>query len=108
MFACAGQDGLPSGFDGATPLADPSRPAWEDAPQPRDPFRSDNRAGLSGTLHRISAIRARDRSVIGLTYRIGRHIKGSKRSAMSVHVLHSFIRNSRVYERRSLFPEPTS
>lgn len=33
--------------------------------------------GLTGTLHRISAIKDRDGSVIGLTYRIGRHVPGT-------------------------------
>ena len=42
-----------------------------------DPFHADNRMGLTGTLHRISAIRDRDGSVIGLTYRIGRHVAGT-------------------------------
>jgi len=34
--------------------------------------------GVVGTLHHVSAIRDSDarRSVIGLTYRIGRHIPG--------------------------------
>lgn len=41
-----------------------------------DIFCSDNRAGIPGTLHRISAIRGRRREVLGLTYRIGRHLKG--------------------------------
>ena len=41
-----------------------------------DPFHADNRMGLKGTLHRISAIRDRDGSVIGITYRIGRHMPG--------------------------------
>ncbi len=41
-----------------------------------DPFSFDNRMGIDGSLHRISAIRDRDRSIIGLTYRIGRHIPG--------------------------------
>ena len=40
-------------------------------------FRADNRAGVPGTLHRISAIRGRDRSVIGLTYRVGRSMPGA-------------------------------
>jgi len=40
-------------------------------------FRADNRAGVPGTLHRISAIRARDRSVMGLTYRVGRSMPGA-------------------------------
>ena len=50
----------------------------------RDPFQGDNRAGLDGTLHRISAIRDRDRSVIGLTYRVGRHMEGPPHTAISV------------------------
>lgn len=43
-----------------------------------DPFDADDRLGLEGTLHRICAIRNRDqpRSIIGLTYRIGRHFPG--------------------------------
>ena len=43
-----------------------------------DPFNAENRMGLDGTLHRISAIRGRDqqRSITGLTYRIGRHVSG--------------------------------
>ncbi|DBA79023.1 TPA: PFAM ATPase associated with various cellular activities (AAA) [Trebouxia sp. C0004] len=43
-----------------------------------DLFYADNRLGVEGTLHRISAIRNRDkhRSVIGLTYRVGRHMPG--------------------------------
>jgi stage III sporulation protein AA len=40
-------------------------------------FSSDNRAGLDGTLHRISAIRNRQDRIIGLTIRIGRAIYGS-------------------------------
>lgn len=32
------------------------------------------RMGLDGTLHRVSAMRARDGRVLGLTYRIGRHV----------------------------------
>ena len=35
-------------------------------------FTSDNRSGIPGTLHRISAIRNRQGKVIGLTCRIGR------------------------------------
>jgi len=41
-----------------------------------DIFTSDNRAGIPGTLHRISAIRGRRHEILGLTYRIGRHIEG--------------------------------
>lgn len=34
-------------------------------------------AGIANTLHRISAMRGRDGEILGLTYRIGRHIKGT-------------------------------
>ncbi|GBF23158.1 ycf45 protein [Candidatus Gastranaerophilus sp. (ex Termes propinquus)] len=40
-------------------------------------FTSDNRSGIAGTLHRISAIRNRQGKVIGLTCRIGRVITGT-------------------------------
>lgn len=39
-------------------------------------FSSDNRAGVPGTLHRISAMRGRQGEVLGLTYRVGRHLEG--------------------------------
>ena len=39
-------------------------------------FVGDNRAGIQGTLHRISAIRNRNGSVVGLTCRVGRALKG--------------------------------
>lgn len=39
-------------------------------------FRTDNRTGIDGTLHRISAIRNKREQVIGLTLRIGRYIEG--------------------------------
>ncbi|CAI9117186.1 OLC1v1018532C1 [Oldenlandia corymbosa var. corymbosa] len=39
-------------------------------------FGDDNRAGIAGTLHRISAIRSREGAVIGLTCRVGRAIQG--------------------------------
>jgi stage III sporulation protein AA len=39
-------------------------------------FGGDNRAGIQGTLHRISAIRNRNGSVVGLTCRVGRALKG--------------------------------
>lgn len=42
-----------------------------------DDFTSDNRAGIPGTLHRISAIRNRKSHIIGLTCRIGRAIFGT-------------------------------
>ncbi|XP_020537012.1 protein SEEDLING PLASTID DEVELOPMENT 1 isoform X2 [Jatropha curcas] len=40
-------------------------------------FAIDNRAGISRTLHRISAIRNRKGHIIGLTCRVGRAIQGS-------------------------------
>lgn len=40
-------------------------------------FMIDNRAGISRTLHRISAIRNRKGVIIGLTCRVGRAISGS-------------------------------
>ncbi|MGQ9838742.1 MAG: R3H domain-containing nucleic acid-binding protein [Cyanobacteriota bacterium] len=39
-------------------------------------FSSDNRAGIASTLHRISAIRNRQGTIIGLTCRVGRCIIG--------------------------------
>ena len=40
-------------------------------------FDDDNRAGIDGTLHRISAIKSRSGKVVGLTCRVGRVIEGS-------------------------------
>ena len=40
-------------------------------------FGGDNRAGISGTLHRISAIRSRTGQVVGLTCRVGRNVSGT-------------------------------
>ena len=40
-------------------------------------FGEDNRAGIERTLHRISAIRNRKGTVIGLTCRVGRAIYGT-------------------------------
>lgn len=42
-----------------------------------DDFTSDNRTGISGTLHRISAIKNRKDKVIGLTCRVGRVVTGT-------------------------------
>ena len=39
-------------------------------------FGGDNRAGVEGTLHRISGIRNRRGSVVGLTCRVGRAVTG--------------------------------
>ena len=58
------------------PMQSSNLPAGEVAALAACPFRADNRAGVPGTLHRISAIRDRDRSVIGLTYRVGRSVAG--------------------------------
>ena len=40
-------------------------------------FGADNRAGIERTLHRISAIRNRQREVVGLTCRVGRAVFGT-------------------------------
>ena len=40
-------------------------------------FTHDNRSGIPGTLHRISAIRNRQGNVVGLTCRIGRVVTGT-------------------------------
>jgi len=40
-------------------------------------FNVDNRAGVDRTLHRVSAMRNRTGSIIGLTLRVGRSIAGS-------------------------------
>ena len=40
------------------------------------PFRSDNRTGIDGTLHRISATKDRYDDIIGLHIRIGQSVKG--------------------------------
>lgn len=41
-----------------------------------DMFRSDERLGVPSTLHRIAAMRNLNKEVIGLTYRLGRHVPG--------------------------------
>ena len=40
-------------------------------------FTTDNRSGIPGTLHRISAIRNRQGKVVGLTCRVGRVVTGT-------------------------------
>lgn len=40
-------------------------------------FTSDNRAGIERTLHRISCIRNRQGTIIGLTFRVGRAVYGT-------------------------------
>lgn len=42
----------------------------------RELFASSSRAGVSGTLHRIGAMKNSAGKVNGLTYRIGRHLPG--------------------------------
>ncbi|KAF5839377.1 hypothetical protein DUNSADRAFT_949 [Dunaliella salina] len=44
-----------------------------------NPFGSDGRMGIPGTLHRISGMKNKDGEVHALTYRIGRHIPGVAR-----------------------------
>lgn len=39
-------------------------------------FSSDNRIGISGTLHRISALKNRRGDIVGMTYRVGKHLPG--------------------------------
>lgn len=39
-------------------------------------FGGDNRAGIEGTLHRISGIRSRKGQIVGLTCRVGRAVTG--------------------------------
>jgi hypothetical protein len=55
-----------------------SRAALDTAVQQLGAFGSDNRAGVPGTLHRISTMRDRDTgAVLGLTYRVGRAVLGN-------------------------------
>ncbi|GMH36882.1 hypothetical protein BSKO_04755 [Bryopsis sp. KO-2023] len=42
-----------------------------------DQFGEDNQAGIDGTLHRVSCIRSRRGTVIGLTLKVGKAVKGS-------------------------------
>lgn len=39
-------------------------------------FGPDNRAGIEDTLHRICCLRNRFRKPVGMTFRVGRAIKG--------------------------------
>lgn len=63
----------------AVPLADGvvSRADLEHVIQAVGAFGSDNRAGIEGTLHRISAIRNRRGNIVGLTLRVGRAVFGT-------------------------------
>lgn len=56
----------------------------------KKPFNDANRAGLPGTLHRISAMRNREDSIIGMTYRVGRHIPGT--ADLIIDILESIYR----------------
>lgn len=47
-------------------------------------FRTDNRTGIEGTLHRISAIRNRYQDLVGVTVRVGRHLAGVADSFQSL------------------------
>jgi stage III sporulation protein SpoIIIAA len=47
-------------------------------------FYSDNRAGIPGTLHRISAMRDRNGGINGLTYRVGRSVPGVGRLILDI------------------------
>ncbi|XP_009366890.2 uncharacterized protein ycf45 isoform X1 [Pyrus x bretschneideri] len=48
----------------------------EDAQNAVGDFGGDNRAGIAGTLHRISAIRSRKGMIVGLTCQVGRAVSG--------------------------------
>ncbi|KAJ8618741.1 hypothetical protein MRB53_014927 [Persea americana] len=48
----------------------------EEAQRALGEFGGDNRAGIEGTLHRISAIRSRKGMIVGLTCRVGRAVTG--------------------------------
>jgi hypothetical protein len=64
--------------DNAETLADRdiTREDLENAARALGEFGPDNRAGIEGTLHRISAIRNRNGVIIGLTCRVGRAVRG--------------------------------
>ncbi|GJM87749.1 hypothetical protein PR202_ga03738 [Eleusine coracana subsp. coracana] len=53
-----------------------SQQELEEAQRAVGEFGGDNRAGIEGTLHRISAIRSRKGMVVGLTCRVGRAVTG--------------------------------
>ena len=53
-------------------------------------FNSKNRAGLNGTLHRISAVIGDDHHIQGMTYRIGRHVEGLRSFSLMKHVIHAW------------------
>lgn len=47
-------------------------------------FGSDNRAGLEGKLHRISALKSREDEVLGLTLRVGRCVWGNAKMIQDI------------------------
>ncbi|ERM99773.1 hypothetical protein AMTR_s00099p00141900 [Amborella trichopoda] len=53
-----------------------SKKELEEAQNAVGEFGEDNRAGIEGTLHRISAIRSRKGIIVGLTCRVGRAVTG--------------------------------
>jgi stage III sporulation protein SpoIIIAA len=52
-------------------------------------FTADNRAGIEGTLHRISAIRNRKGQIIGMTMRVGRAVYGT------MEILHDLVKTGK-------------
>lgn len=52
-------------------------------------FGTDNRAGLERQLHRISAVRNREDTIIGLTMRVGRHVSGNATMISDLLFAHS-------------------
>lgn len=56
----------------------------EEAIQKVGDFGGDNRAGIDGTLHRISCVRNRTGKIIGLTCRVGRDIPSSSQLAQDI------------------------
>lgn len=57
-------------------LLEISRQELEAAQAAVGEFGGDNRAGIEGTLHRISAVRSRKGVIVGLTCRVGRAVTG--------------------------------
>jgi hypothetical protein len=51
--------------------------AFLSAGNARDVFQSNNRMGVSGSLHRMSRLVNRFGDMCGITYRIGRHVPGT-------------------------------